>query len=110
MNQPISGGGAPGAPGAPGTPVAKDNKQALWSLILGILGIVCCGLLAPVAWYMGRKEVQAVDAGQSAQENRGMAMAGMVLGIVGTVLLILTLLWLFLAGGIGMLGALSDMQ
>lgn len=100
MNEPMPGG----------TVAAKDNKQALWALILGILGIVCCGLLAPVAWYMGRKEVQAVDAGLSSQENRGMAMAGMILGIVGSVLLILTLLWVFFAGGMGVLSALSEMN
>ena len=85
-------------------------KQALWSMILGIVGIVCCQLAAPVAWYLGRAEIKLVDAGQSARENRGMAMAGMILGIVGTVLLILSLIWIFFLGGMAILGSLSEMQ
>lgn len=98
MTQPMGGGVA----------AKPDNKQALWSLILGIVGIVCCGLAAPVAWYLGRAEIKAVDAGLSAPENRGMAMAGMILGIIGTVLLVLGLLWIFFAGGMAVLGGLSQ--
>ena len=32
------------------------------ALVLGILGVVCCGLLAPIAWYRGNQELQAIRA------------------------------------------------
>lgn len=85
-----------------------DNKRALWSLILGIIGIVCCNLAAPFAFFMGRNEVKAIDAGQGARENRGMALAGMILGIIGSVLLVLGLIWIVFFGGMAMLSGMSQ--
>lgn len=101
MTEP-TGGGAAAPP--------SDNKRALWSLILGIVGIICCGLAAPFAWYMGQAEVKAIDAGQAARENRGMALAGMILGIVGTVLLVLGLIWFLFFGGMAVIGSFAEMQ
>ena len=75
-----------------------SNKPTI-SLILGILGIVCCGLLAPVAWVMGSQELKAIKAGTSAASGEGLAKAGMILGIIGTVLLLFGILWIFFAGG-----------
>lgn len=64
-----------------------EQSQATTILVLGILGIVICGILAPFAWNMGNKELAAIDAGRRAPENRGTANAGRILGIIGTVLL-----------------------
>ncbi len=64
-----------------------EASQATTALVLGILGIVICGVLAPFAWSMGSKEMQAIDAGRRPPENRGTANAAKILGIVGTVLL-----------------------
>lgn len=64
-----------------------EQSQATTALVLGILGIVICGILAPFAWSMGNKEMAAIDAGRRPPENRGTANAGRILGIVGTVLL-----------------------
>lgn len=64
-----------------------EQSQATTALVLGILGIVICGLLAPFAWYIGSKEVEAIDEGRRPPENRGTANAGKILGIIGTVLL-----------------------
>jgi uncharacterized membrane protein YjgN (DUF898 family) len=64
-----------------------EQSQATTILVLGILGIVICGILAPFAWNMGNKELAAIDAGRRSPENRGTANAGRILGIVGTVLL-----------------------
>lgn len=63
-------------------------------LVLGILSIVICQLLGPVAWIMGKGDLQKIDAGQMDREGRGLTQAGMICGIVGTVLLILSLLWI----------------
>lgn len=64
-----------------------EQSQATTALVLGILGIVICAPLAPFAWNMGNKELQAIDSGRRPPENRGTANAGKILGIVGTVLL-----------------------
>jgi hypothetical protein len=91
-----------------GTAAKPDNKRALWALILGILGIICCPIAAPFAWSMGNAEVKAIDAGQGAKENRGMALAGKILGIIGTIFILLWLLWFLFFGGMAVIGGLSQ--
>lgn len=95
----------PPPPAAPAT--TSSSSRATTALVLGILGVVCCQLCAPFAWYMGSKELKAIKAGASPQSNQGFAMAGMVLGIVGSILFILALLWIVFAGGMAMLSAIA---
>lgn len=64
-----------------------EQSQATTALVLGILAIVVCGLLGPVAWSIGATELRAIDEGRRAPDGRGSAQAGKILGIVGTVLL-----------------------
>lgn len=85
------------------------QSKATMILVFGILGIVCCGLLAPVAWYMGKNEVRMIEAGQLPASTLGTAKAGMICGIVGTILLALSLVWIFFAGGMAMLQGMSAM-
>jgi hypothetical protein len=68
-----------------------EQSQAKTGLILGIIGLVCCWVLAPFAWWMSRKEVLAIDAGRRPPENRGTAQTGKVLGIIGTIVLALSI-------------------
>lgn len=95
MSEPISGSGP-----------ATSNRPTI-ALILGILGIICCGLLAPVAWYIGSQELKSIAAGTAPAAGEGLAKAGMILGIIGTVLLLLTMLWIFFAGGMAVLQSLG---
>lgn len=74
-----------------------ESSQATTALVLGILGIVICGVLAPFAWNMGNKELAAIDAGRRPPENRGTANAGRILGIIGTVLLAVGIVFVVLA-------------
>ena len=74
-----------------------EQSQATTILVLGILGIVICGILAPFAWNMGNKELAAIDAGRRTPENRGTANAGRILGIIGTVLLAISIVVIILA-------------
>lgn len=69
-----------------------ESSQATTVLVLGIIGLVLCQLLGPVAWVMGNNELQAIDAGRRAPENRGTANAGRILGIISTVLLAIVIL------------------
>ena len=91
----------------PAIPGATQNSKATMSLVLGVLGIICCGLLAPFAWYMANEELKGIDAGRIAESNRGMAQVAKILGIIGTILLGLGLLWVVLFGGMATLGALT---
>ena len=54
-------------------------------------------LVAPFAWVLSNREIQGVDQGRRDPTNRGMAVAGKVLGIIGTVVLALIVLALVLA-------------
>ena len=71
----------------PAAPQYPETSQSTTALVLGILGVVGCLITAPFAWYMGTKEVAAIDQGRRDPTNRGMAQAAKVLGIVGTVFL-----------------------
>jgi len=81
-----------------GAPVQTGSNRATTALILGIVGIVCCQLCVPFAWLMGKQEIDAVRAGLAPATNEGMAKAGMILGIVGTVLLGLSCIWMLFGG------------
>jgi hypothetical protein len=91
----------------PGQPQSAST-QAITSLILGILGIFCCGLLAPVAWYLGNQELKAIREGRSALAGEGMAKAGSILGIIGSILLVLSILWIFFMGGMAVLQGMAN--
>lgn len=81
-----------------------SSGSATLALILGILGVIgglgsccCClflllALCAPVAWFLGQRELAAIRAGQSSAAGEGSARAGMVLGMVGSGLLALYVL------------------
>ncbi|HEV2846410.1 MAG TPA: DUF4190 domain-containing protein, partial [Thermoanaerobaculia bacterium] len=79
------------------------STQAIVALVLGRLGIICCGLLAPIAGYLGNHETRAIREGRSPNAGEGLATAAKILGIIGTVLFVLTLLWIFFAGGLAIL-------
>lgn len=83
------------------------STQAITALVLGILGVICCGLLAPVAWYLGNQELKAIREGRSPMAGEALAKIGMILGIIGTVLLVLTMLWIFFAGGMAVIQGIA---
>jgi hypothetical protein len=63
MSMPNYGGSVPPPPPPPLPPQSKSN--ATTALVLGILSVVCCQILGPVAWYLGNKELQAIKAGSA---------------------------------------------
>jgi uncharacterized membrane protein YjgN (DUF898 family) len=89
-------------------PPQSASTNAIVSLVLGILGVVCCSLMAPIAWYLGNQEIKAIQAGSSPAAGDGLARAGMILGIVGVVVFGLQLIWIFFMGGMVMLSAFAD--
>jgi uncharacterized membrane protein len=72
------------------TPVAyPEQSQATTILILGIVGLLCCGPLGIVSWIMGNKELKAIEEGRRNPAQRSTANAGRVIGIVAVVLWVL---------------------
>lgn len=82
-----------------GLPVAKpDHPQATLALVLGIVGLAgglaTCGLLfltSPFAWVIGRRAVREIEASGGQLGGEGSARAGLVTGVIGSVLLALAL-------------------
>ncbi|MCR1781582.1 DUF4190 domain-containing protein [Nocardioides carbamazepini] len=65
-----------------------DHPQGTTILILGILGLVCCGPLGIAAWVMGNKAIQEIDANPSAYTNRGTINAGRICGMIASILMV----------------------
>lgn len=89
------------------------HPQATTVLVLGILGIVACGVLAPVAWYMGSKAMTEINANPAGYSGQSEVSTGRILGIVGTVLLVLMVLFFIamlvvLLVGATVAGGMSD--
>jgi hypothetical protein len=72
-------------------------------LVLGILGLVVCGPLAIVAWVMGSGDLKQIDAGTMDPAGRGTTQAGKICGIIGTILLIVSIIavGIFFIFGVG---------
>jgi MFS family permease len=78
-----------------------DHPQATLAFVLGLLSILGLLILGPFGWYYGRKVIREIDRDPRAFGNRGLAMAGMVLGIVATAFM--ALLVVLLGVGIALL-------
>lgn len=86
----------PQPPFPPTPPMAPypEQSQAATALVLGILSIVLCQLLGPVAWKLGSDEIRAIAEARRSPEGLGLAQAGRICGIVGSCLLGLVILFL----------------
>jgi hypothetical protein len=78
----------PGAPGGYGQPQQQTSPLAIVSLVLGIVGLLCCtffllGIGAVVTGFLARKQIAE---SQGRLKGGGMATAGLVLGAVSIVL------------------------
>jgi uncharacterized membrane protein YjgN (DUF898 family) len=85
----------------------QEDSQATTILVLGILSLVVCQILGPIAWVMGNNELAGIDAGRRPPQNRGTAQAGRILGIISTVLMIIGIALLFVFLVIGLFAAAS---
>lgn len=67
----------------------KTNGLAVASLILGILNyVLCCFILSPVALILGIIAKNQINNSAGFQKGDGMAIAGIILGIVGILIII----------------------
>lgn len=64
--------------------------MAIAAMVCGIVGILCFGIvLGPVALGLGIAARRSIDASGGSQKGAGMAIAGIVLGIIATAFAIL---------------------
>jgi hypothetical protein len=90
--QPQSGYGPPQG-------VNPFDSRSTTILILGILSIVVCGIMAPIAWVMGnnlKKEAQAAG-----YPEPGNAKAGRIIGMVVSILYVVLIVLFVVLGIIG---------
>jgi len=72
---------------------SETSTKALLALIFGILSYIVCPLIfGIVAWILGASELNDIKENRSAPENKSMALAGMWLGIVNVVLIVLSII------------------
>lgn len=87
------GQGGYGAPAPQG-----NNQKAIWSLVLGILGLLCCGFFTGIpAIILGRSAQKEIA--QTGQQGAGLAKAGFIIGIVACVLSVIGIIWTLTTGG-----------
>jgi hypothetical protein len=91
--QPPYGTGYPYAAYGYAAGYAREHPQGTAVLILGIVSVVACGLAGPFAWVMGNNAMRDVEQYPYAYTNRNNIQAGRILGIIGTVLLALQVLF-----------------
>lgn len=58
-------------------------------LFLGAASIFCCGALGPVAWVLGKRALDQIEASGGGFGGRSQVVIGYMLGIVGTVLMVI---------------------
>jgi len=95
----------PPPPGAGGYATPQTNQKALWSMILGILGIVCCGIFAGIpALILGNSAKKEIAASGGAQTGDGMAKAGVILGWISIAFSILGIIFVIATGALSNAG------
>jgi hypothetical protein len=91
----------------PGAPPQKSNRAVI-ALVLGILGIFCCGPLSSIPGIIVAKmEMDAIARGEASAENLGMAKAAFWVSIGATALSVLGVCaYVALVGSMAGLGAI----
>ena len=104
-------GATPGY-GYPGQAPA-NHPSATTALVLSLVGLVgsfvrgITLVLSPFAWRMGARAVREIDANPGMYGGRDQANAGRIMGLIGTVLLVLVVLAFVAAFGFLMIASVS---
>lgn len=97
MNHPEYWGSLPEAPA--GNPV--EHPHATTVLVLGVLSMLCCGALGPIAWVMGKRALDQIELSGGTIGGRSQVLVGYIIGIIGTLMMVVTacIFLLVLIGG-----------
>jgi hypothetical protein len=67
--------------------------------VLGLVSLTCClSILGPVAFFVGNSSLNRIRASGGTLGGEGLANAGRILGIIGTVLLAISVILLIIWG------------
>jgi hypothetical protein len=84
---PFAGAAYPGA--SPGTPGGLAPHRGALVLIFGLLGfVVGCPVFSALAWIFGSRDLREMRLGRMDRQGEGITLVGMVLGMI------LSILWL----------------
>jgi hypothetical protein len=76
-------------------------------LILGILGLVCCGIFTAIpAWVMGSSDLKEMEAGNMDPAGKGVTNAGKICGMIGCILTIVVIVIQVAFGGLAVLSGM----
>ncbi len=96
-------------------PPVPDQPQATLALVLGLVSLVgaliLCGLpllVSPFAWAIGRNSLKEIEASQGRLGGESQARAGMIMGIIGSVIALLVLLALIAFAVLLVVGVTAD--
>ena len=84
----------------------QKPKNATTIFVLGLLGILLCQILGIIAWVQGNTYLATCR--RLRVQPEGTAVAGRILGIISTILLIISVVVVSSLVGIGLAGALSS--
>jgi hypothetical protein len=82
--------------GAPITPLPSPpgtSQMAVWGMVLGILAVLCCQVLGPVAIVLGAVSLSQMKS-RPELKGRGFAITGIALGIVSLLMVVVLVLLL----------------
>lgn len=80
----------PVPPPVPAAAVGLQPHRGMVILILGILGLVMCGVVGIFAWVMGNEDLRKMNDGIMDPAGRDMTKAGRICGMIATILMIVT--------------------
>ena len=101
----------PGRPGGYGTAAGGMHQGYMephrggMILALGLLGLLVFPLLGIPAWIMGREDLKKMDQGRMDPSGRGQTTAGMTMGIIAVVVMVLAVLAFCMVAALVILGA-----
>lgn len=80
-----------------------DDNWAVPSLVIGVLSLVCCGVLGPIGLFMSITSRRRIKESNGYLGGEGQALAGLVCSAISTAMFVFTILFyvvafLFLGG------------
>ncbi|MFI0416847.1 DUF4190 domain-containing protein [Spongiactinospora sp. 9N601] len=86
-----------GPPGGGYPPPRSNNGMAIAAMIVGIVGLLSCGLLSIIGVVLGHVSLKQIE--RTGEEGRGMAIAGLVMSYIGVAVVLVYVVFI-----VGILG------
>ena len=75
-------------------PADLEPHRGVLVLTLGIMGLFSCALCGVPAFIMGRSDLREIDEGRMNPEGRTQTKAGMILGLISVVYVLLAAIYI----------------